>query len=520
MRFGRLNWRIVRALFPSPVSKPSSLLPVCQLLSPVEEAAVMSDNAAAVPPIPRALESYPSAADQTLAADLAMRVQIEPFNAVATAVFAVAILHTFAAARFARLAHQVQHRHDQRAQTQSGRSSPSLIAEALHFLGEVEVVFGLWAVVLVVAITTYAGWEPARHYVSETVNYTEPLFVVVIMALASTRPVIGFAESALRRIAAAGGATPAAWWVTILTIGPLLGSFVTEPAAMTICALLLARQFFDLAPSVTLKYATLGILFVNVSIGGTLTQFAAPPVLMVARPWGWDIGFMLANFAWRAVASIFLSTVAYFILFRKELSGLAARPAVPEVDRPDHDAPDATLLPVPPWVVVVHLAFMAWTVFNAHDPALFIAGFLFFLGFARATAPYQSEIELRTPLLVGFFLAGLVIHGGLQGWWIAPLLGRLAESPLFLGATALTAINDNALITYLATLVPNLGDELKLAVVQGAVVGGGLTVIANAPNPAGQALLGRFFDGAILPIGLLAGALLPTMIAAVVFRLL
>src|SRR3990170_4994402 len=134
---------------------------------------------------------------------------------------------------------------------------------------------------------------------------------------------------------------------------------------------------------------------------------------------------------------------------------------------------------------------MAWTVFNAHYPALFLGGFLFFLGFARATAPYQSRIELKTPLLVGFFLAGLVIHGGLQGWWIAPVLSRLPEGPLFIGATALTAINDNALITYLATLVPSLGDELKLAVVQGAVVGGGLTVIANAPNPAGQALLGR-----------------------------
>jgi hypothetical protein len=147
-------------------------------------------------------------------------------------------------------------------------------------------------------------------------------------------------------------------------------------------------------------------------------------------------------------------------------------------------------------------------VFNAHDPALFLGGFLFFLGFARATAPYHSRIELKTPLLVGFFFAGLVIHGGLQVWWIAPLLSRLPESPLFLGATALTAVNDNALITYLATVVPNLGDELKLAVVQGAVVGGGLTLIANAPNPAGQALLGRFVDGAILPIGLLAGALL------------
>ena len=57
------------------------------------------------------------------------------------------------------------------------------------------------------------------HYFNDTVNYTEPLFVVVIMALASTRPIVGFAEAALRRVAALGGATPAAWWVTILTVG-------------------------------------------------------------------------------------------------------------------------------------------------------------------------------------------------------------------------------------------------------------------------------------------------------------
>ena len=338
----------------------------------------MSDDTTAVTAIPRALESYPSAADQTLAADLAMRVQIEPFNAIATGVFLLAVLHTFAAARFAGLAHRVQHGHDEEAHAHGLPASPSLRAEALHFLGEVEVVFGLWAVV----------------------------------------------------------------------------------------------------------------------------------------------PFMVANFGWRAIIAIVMSTAVYFILFRQELGSLAARSPVPEVEQPDDDAAGAALLPVPPWVVAVHLAFMAWTVFNAHDPALFLGGFLFFLGFARATAPYQSRIELKTPLLVGFFLAGLVIHGGLQGWWIAPVLGRLPEVPLFLAATGLTAVNDNALITYLATLVPNLGDELKLAVVQGAVVGGGLTVIANAPNPAGQALLGRFFDGGILPLGLLAGALVPTVIAAIVFRLL
>jgi hypothetical protein len=476
-----------------------------------------------VPPavlIPRALESYPSVPGQSLFENLATRVQVEPFNALATGIFLLAIAHTFAAARFAALAHRVQHRHDERSIAAGRARTPSVAAESLHFLGEVEVVFGLWAVVLLVATALYAGWDVAIHYVNDRVNYTEPLFVVIIMALASTRPIIRFAESALRRLARVGGATPAAWWVTILTVGPALGSFITEPAAMTICALLLARQFYDLQPGARLKYATLGVLFVNISIGGTLTQFAAPPVLMVARPWEWDIPFMLVNFGWRAMTAIVTSTAIYFVIFRREFRALASRPPVPDVEQADEEATGTALLPVPVWVTAVHLAFMAWTVVNAHYRALFLGGFLFFLGFARATAAYQSRMELKTPLLVGFFLAGLVIHGGLQGWWIAPVLASLSEAPLFLGAMVLTAFNDNALITYLATLVPNLSDALKLAVVQGAVVGGGLTVIANAPNPAGQALLGRFFGEAISPLGLFAGALMPTLVAALVFRLL
>jgi hypothetical protein len=291
---------------------------------------------------------------------------------------------------------------------------------------------------------------------------------------------------------------------------------------MTIAAVLLGRRFYDLNPSPSLKYATLGLLFVNVSIGGTLTHFAAPPVLMVARPWNWDTAFMATHIGWRAVVAMTLATAAYFALFRRELQALARVPAVADVERPDDDADGsgAQLLPVPAWVAMVHVLFIAWTVVNSHYPAMFIAGFLFFLGFARATAVYQARIDLRPPLLVGFFLAGLVIHGGLQSWWIAPVLASLTEHKLYVGATVLTAFNDNALITYLATLVPNLDEHLKLAVVEGAVTGGGLTVIANAPNPAGQALLGRFFDGVILPIWLAAGALLPTLIAMAVFRLL
>jgi hypothetical protein len=471
-------------------------------------------------PVPRALDSYTSMPDRPLGSELLARVQAEPFNAVATAIFLLAIVHTFAAARVAAIARQVQHRHDAAARAAGRHPSPSIRAEVLHFFGEVEVVFGLWAVVLLVSITLYAGWDTAKHYVNDSVNYTEPLFVVVIMAIASTRPVIHFAEGALRRVAQMGGATPAAWWIAILTVGPLLGSLITEPAAMTICALLLARQFFDLQPSRRLKYATLGVLFVNVSVGGTLTHFAAPPVLMVARTWGWDMPFMALTFGWRAVATVAVSTAAYFLIFQREFRQIAERAPAPDAEQPDDESGGSTLLPVPAWLVALHLAFMAWTVFNAHYPALFLGGFLFFLGVARATAPFQSRIELKTPLLVGFFLAGLVIHGGLQGWWIAPVLGRLGEAPLFFGATVLTAVNDNALITYLATLVPRMDDTLKIAVVQGAVVGGGLTVIANAPNPAGQALLGRFFDHAISPVGLLAGALLPTLVGIVMFHVL
>jgi hypothetical protein len=129
-------------------------------------------------------------------------------------------------------------------------------------------------------------------------------------------------------------------------------------------------------------------------------------------------------------------------------------------------------------------------------------------------------VDIKTPLLVGFFLAGLVIHGGVQGWWIAPTLSSLSQNGLFWGATILTAFNDNALITFLATLVPDFSESFKVAVVEGAVTGGGLTVIANAPNPAGQALLGRFFDGAVSPVKLFLAALLPTLIAAALFRMI
>ncbi len=446
------------------------------------------------------------------------RAAVDPFNLVATGIFLLAIVHTFLTARIRHWAHEVEEKHlaTLRARPMSadenadGRPDEvSFWGQILHFFGEVEAVFGIWALVLGVAIAAAKGFDAAVHYIGETVNYTEPMFVVIIMALASTRPVLQLAERSLRVVANLGDGRPWAWWLSILTIAPVLGSFITEPAAMTIAALLLGRQFFEVNPSSRLKYATIGLLFVNISIGGTLTHFAAPPVLMVAAPWGWNIAYMFTHFGWHAITGIAMANAAYFLMFRKELMALrsASQGEVRET-------------PAPAWVTTVHFLFLAFTVWMAHYPALVMGGFLFFVAFSQATAHHQSRVELKGPILVGFFLAGLVQHGGLQGWWIQPVLGRLSEVPLFTGAMILTAFNDNALITYLATLVPNFSEELKFAVVSGAVAGGGLTVIANAPNPAGQSILQKYFPEGVRPGGLLLGALIPTLIVAFSFMVL
>jgi hypothetical protein len=467
----------------------------------------MTDPGAA---FPTPLDQYPVLPGAGILELLAHRAELVPFNLVATGIFLFAIVHTFLAQRFRAWAHDLQERHEATERAAGREPLPSVAAQLLHFFGEVEVVFGLWGVALVIAIASFHDWSVAKRYVN-AVNFTEPLFVVVIMALASSQPVLDLAERGLGLLARIGKKTPAAWWLAILTAGPLLGSFITEPAAMTISALLLARQFYERRPPTILAYATLGLLFVNVSVGGTLTHFAAPPVLMVARPWGWDFAHMLGHFGWKAAIGIAIGNALAYLVFRRQLRALAA------VGTPGAAGPGRR---TPAWVVAVNLSFMAWTVVNAHYPPLFIAGFLFFLGFAQATAAYQPPVDLKPPLLVGFFLGGLVIHGGLQGWWIAPVLARLGEAPLFFGAAILTAFNDNALITYLATLVPDLSDTAKHAVVAGAVTGGGLTVIANAPNPAGQSILNRFFEDGVSPLGLLLGALAPTLVFVAVFLLL
>ena len=472
---------------------------------------------------PLPLDRYPAAHGEGLLQVLGDRIHADPFNLVASALFLLAIVHTFLTPVFRHWARGVEAR--QKAATRPAKATllddeggaiaeVSFAGQILHFLGEVEAVFGVWAAVLAIAIALAKGWPAALGYIGHRVDFTEPLFVMVIMALASARPMVRLAERCLHALAVLGGGTIGAWWLSILIIGPLLGSLITEPAAMTISALLLSRHFYSRHPSSRLGYATIGLLFVNVSVGGTLTHFAAPPMVMVAGPWHWDSAYAFVHFGWKAAAGIIGATLLHYAFFRREFAALE------EERLRAGRTPTLGGSPIPAWITAVQIAFMVVVVLVAHYPALFIGAFLFFLAFAQATAHHQRRIDLRPPLLVGFFLAGLVVHGGLQGWWLEPVLGSLGRIPLYAGAAILTAFNDNAAVTYLATLVPGFTDALRQAVVAGAVTGGGLTVIANAPNPAGQAILQRFFPDGVSPVKLLVAALVPTLFMAAAFMLL
>lgn len=404
------------------------------------------------------------------------------------AIFALAVLHTFSTKQFQHLAHTSK-KH----------------AGFWHLMGEVEVVFGFWAFVLI-AFMAFASTQTVAITYLEQQNFTEPLFVFVVLTVAGTRPILFSVQWIVDKITAVLPlSTSVASYFLCLSLVPLLGSFITEPAAMTLAALMLRDGFYTKGISQRLKYVTLGVLFVNISIGGVLTPFAAPPVLMVAEKWGWDMAFMSSVFGWKAAIAVVINALAATLLFRNELKNIVSPPKQAGAR-------------MPMTVIFIHFLFLAATVVFSHHPVVFMGLFLFFLGFTDAYKQYQDKLMLREGLLVAFFLAGLVVLGGKQQWWLQPIIAGMDSTVLFFGAMGLTALTDNAALTYLGSLVEGISDAGKYALVAGAVSGGGLTVIANAPNPAGFSILKDYFDEqAISPLGLFAAAALPTAVAASCF---
>lgn len=413
----------------------------------------------------------------------------------ATLFFGLAILHTFLVKKFQHLALRFP------------EGSPG--ENLLHLLGEVEIVFGLWAAIFLTYFSFSKGHQEAIVYLQGR-NFTEPVFVFVIMTVCSSKPILHIAR---RLVESFSHLIPinksvAFYWST-LVLGPLLGSFITEPAAMTVTALILLQRYYQNGISQKLMYATIGLLFVNISIGGTLTPYAAPPVLMVAQIWKWDLAFMFMQFGLKGALAIFISTSLVAFRFRKELS----KNSWTQKELSKQHAP-------PHWVSAIHILILFMIVASSHYITVFVGLFMFFLGLVTVTKEYQSELKVKEGMLVAFFLAGLVVLGGQQRWWLEPILTKLDTLQMYLGAIGLTAITDNAALTYLGSQVPSLPEASKYALVAGSVVGGGLTVIANAPNPAGFGILNSSFgDEGISPLQLFKSALIPTLIAAFCFGL-
>lgn len=416
-----------------------------------------------------------------------------PIEILATVFFVIAVAHTFCVKRFAHWAHRYP--------------AGSAREQVLHFLAETEVVFGLWAAALFGGIALLKGSVADAVSYIDHLHFEEPKFVFVVMVVSATRPVVRLGEALILLIARCMPFREGlSFYLAALVFGPLLSSFITEPAAMTLLALVLKRRYFDQGISRPLAYATLGLLFVNISIGGTLTNFAAPPVLMVSGKWHWETPFMLATFGWKAAAACAVSGVLTAVVFRRELLFL------PVVQ--DQSAR------VPAWLTITHVLTLGMVVVFAHHPDVLLGVLVLFLGLTSATHRHQDDLKLREGLLVGFFLAGLITLGSLQTYWLQPLLAQLNGAEMYFGASCLTAITDNAMLTYLGSTVKGISEELKYALVAGAVTGGGLTVIANAPNPAGVGILQSakvFGKEGISPLGLFLGALTPTAVAVVFF---
>lgn len=417
-------------------------------------------------------------------------------DVIGTLFFALAIVHTFLVSFF----------HKQADKFEKGSISHGVF----HFLGEIEVVFGLWAALFLIVYIGVSDWNTAIGYM-DSLHFTEPLFVFAIMVISATRPVLEAARGFIQLVSAGLQKLipmqPQLVDICVLLIlGPLSGSLITEPAAITVTALLLKNMIQNNSERMT--YALLAVLFVNISIGGALTPFAAPPILMVAKPWGWDFAFTISHFGWKSTAAVFVNAVLFTFYFRKEIQlGFIS---LQEIASKNNE------MKIPIGVVLVHFIFLGLLILTSHHPNVFMGLLMLFLGVATVTRSYQHVLRLKESLLVAFFLAGIIVFGPFQSWWLQPLLQSLSDGALFWSATFLTAVTDNAALTYLGTQVTGLSDASKYALVAGAIAGGGLTIIANAPNAAGYSILNsKFPNGSMSPIKLLIAALIPTFIACV-----
>lgn len=373
--------------------------------------------------------------------------------------------------------------------------------QVLHFFNEIKAIFGIWIIPLLASATFLYDWEASMNFLN-TRNYTEALFIAVIMTIASSNPIMNIIESLIRKIASLCGGSTGAWWVALLTVGPILGSIITEAGAMIVTSLLLAKQFYSRRISQKLAYATLGLLFTHISLGAILTNFCLPVSWINTD---WEAIFTLALFGGKSILAIVTSTFCYYLYFRKEFAKLEKEKSKP-----------LEKIQIPWWVTAMHILFLSGAIVSIYFPLIFITISFLFLLFHEATREYQTCLKLRPPMLVGFFFSGLVIHGGLQEWWITPLIERIDALVIACASFMFGSFMDGTTLTYIATLLPSLSDATKYSVIVGTLAVGGLSMIGNAPTQCNKEINPHFAEG-ISPKKLFLAALFPMFVTASIF---
>ena len=414
----------------------------------------------------------------------------QSLNYISTILFALAIAHSFLCKPISELAH-----------TFPGYK------KTWHLLGEVEIVFGLWGLVFLIISIGNIGFNSTLNFLDQ-LSFVEPLFVFVVMVIAASNPILNFITSLISKMTLLFKKNQSViFYGLILSAIPLFGSLITEPAAMTLAALLLKEHFYSKNISTPLMYATLAVLFVNISLGGLLTPYAAPPVLMVAHKWGWDLNFMLLTFGWKSILVVFFNTYLLTRIFNSEIRNIKV------------NLSKIASTSIPFYVIAIHLVFLMATVYFSHHAAIFFAIFLLFLAYVLIHKEHQNKLIIKEGLLVSSFLAGIVILGQGQVWWLTKVVGDFGADATFYSTALLTPFIDNAALTYLGSLLPDTNYDYRYALVAGAMAAGGLTVIANAPNPAGYSILGKYFKKeAFNPLIFFGYALAPTIFAMFIFR--
>ncbi len=382
-----------------------------------------------------------------------------------------------------------------------------LFSELYRFVSKVEIVFVLWAVPLFFWFLYTEGYRVTMAYFNSR-NYNSAMFIVVIFLLLESRPIVYFAERLLSSIARIGKTSPKSWWWTLMIATPLLTFLLKESGAMIIGATLLVRHFYAFSPSSRFAYATLGLLFSNISIGGLSSSISSRAMFVILPSLKWGHKFVFQYFAWKATLAILVSTTVCYLIFRKEFDTFPTT----VLNR------DFKGERVPWWIICIHIILVWIVVWSRYTPLFIVAILLFYIGFQRFTIFYQSPLNIPKACLVGLFYAGMVIFGDLQEWWVLGIMHGMSDFGYMISSYMLSIFLDNALVNYLVHNLPVATDCYLYLVITGCMAAGGLTLLANMPNIIGYLLLRPAFrDSSISQGKLFLAALGPSFISLIVF---